>query len=62
MLKGSAVGDKAATKKKMVNIQILHGFKIVLPRRNPIKLNATRKIGSSKASPTKRMTLRTKSK
>ena len=42
MLKGSAVGDNAATKKKIVNIQILHGFKIVFPRKNPIKLKVNK--------------------
>lgn len=51
IVNGSAVGVNAATNKTMENTQIRHGFKIVWPRKKPIRFKLIKKTGSSKAKP-----------
>ena len=59
---GSDVGVKAAADSVIEKTQIRHGFKIVEPRKKPIKLKVKRKTGNSKAKPNKRIIRSTKSK
>jgi hypothetical protein len=62
IVKGSAVGVKAAEKTNIPKTHILHGRRIVVPRKKPIKLNVKRKTGSSNAKPKSRIIRKTKSR
>jgi hypothetical protein len=62
IVNGSAVGVNAAEKTKIPNTQILHGLKIVAPRKKPIRLNVRRNTGSSNAKPKSKIIRRTKSR
>ena len=61
MVIGSEVGVKAAADKVIEKTQIRQGFKIVEPRKKPIKLKVNRNTGSSKAKPKSRIILSTNS-
>lgn len=62
IVNGSAVGVKAAEKRKIPKIQIRQGRRIVLPLKKPMRLKVKRKTGNSNARPNKRMIRKTKSK
>jgi len=53
IVNGSAVGVNAAVKRTMEKTQARQGFKIVSPRKKPMRLKVTKKTGSSNASPIK---------
>jgi hypothetical protein len=62
IVKGSAVGVNAAVNSTIEKIHILHGRNIVSPRKKPMRLKVTKKIGSSKAKPKIKIIRMTKSK
>jgi hypothetical protein len=62
IVNGSAVGVNAAVNNTIENTQMRHGFKIVCPRRKPIKLRLIKNTGNSKATPKSKIILKTKSR
>jgi hypothetical protein len=62
IVKGSAVGVNAATKRTIEKTHMRHGFKMVCPLKKPIRFKLIKKTGSSKASPKRSIIRRTKSR